>query len=394
VDAAPPVRIARVIGRLNVGGPAVQAIHLARRLDDEGFETLLLRGCESPREGSMDYLAEELGVEPVLIPSMHREVGPADVPALFRLVRELRRYRPAIVHTEAAKAGALGRLAALIAFPRKRSRPVLVHTFHGHSLEHYFPRRKAAFFLAIERFLARHTTSVIAVSDEVKHDLVRLGVTSADRIRVIQVGLDLGPFQLGGPERMDKRERKRAEWSIPDGAAVVTLVARVVPIKRVDRFLRIAALLAETEPDIHFVVVGDGELQDDLVESPEARSLGGRLHWAGFERDMPAVCFASDCVVLTSDNEGTPISLVEAQAAGVPAVSTRMGGAASVVQDGAGGRLVDRYDEAGFATAVLDSLARSGEYGEGGRAHVVERFSLDRLATDLAAVYRSLLERR
>jgi glycosyltransferase involved in cell wall biosynthesis len=386
------VRIARVIGRLNVGGPAVQAIHLARRMNDEGFETRLYRGCESPREGSMDYLAAELGVEPVLIPSMHREVGLSDVPALLRLVRELRRYRPDIVHTEAAKAGTLGRLATLTGF-RRRNRPVVVHTFHGHSLEHYFPRRKAAFFLAIERFLARRTTSVIAVSEEVKNDLVRLGVTSAERIRVIQVGLDLEPFQLQGPERAGKRDRKRADWGIPEGAAVVTLVARVVPIKRVDRFLRVASRLADSDPRVHFVVVGDGELQDSLVDSPEARALDGRLHWAGFERDMPAVCFASDCVVLTSDNEGTPVSLVEAQAAGVPAVSTRMGGAASVVQDGAGGRLVDREDEEGFAAAVLDSLARSGEYGEGGRAHVVERFSLDRLATDLAALYRGLLER-
>jgi glycosyltransferase involved in cell wall biosynthesis len=341
--------VARVIGRLNIGGPAVQALHLTRLLDEAGFDTRLYRGSESRAEGSMDYLAADLGVRPVLVRSMRRDVGMRDVPALGRLVLELRRYRPHIVHTEAAKAGTLGRLAALLAFGPRR--PVLIHTFHGHSLEGYFSPRRASAFLAVERFLARRTTLVIAVSEEVKQDLVRLAVTTPDRIRVIPLGLDLEAFRVRGEERAARRE---------------------------------------ADPGLRFAVVGDGELREELQASPEARALGGRLLWTGFERDMPAVCFASDCVVLTSDNEGTPVSLIEAQAAGVPTVSTRVGGAASVVHDGQTGRLVDPDDEAGFAAAVLDVLDRAEELGEAGRAHV-ERFSIHRLAADLSACYRSYL---
>jgi glycosyltransferase involved in cell wall biosynthesis len=379
-----PIRVARIIGRLNIGGPALQAIHLVKALEPFGFETRLYRGSESPSEGSMDHLAEELGVRPVLIPTMRREVGPGDAPALGRLIRELRRQRPAIVHTEAAKGGTLGRLAALIAFPRRR--PVIVHTFHGHSLEGYFSPRRAAFFLSIERFLARRTTLVLAVSQEVKDDLVRLGVTSAERIRVLRIGLDLRAFARTGAARDAARAAKRAEWGVPGGAPLVTLVARLVPIKRVDRFLRIAGLLADADPAIRFAIVGDGELRDELHASPAALALGERLRWTGFERDMPAVCFASDCVVLTSDNEGTPVSLIEAQAAGVPVVSTRVGGAATVVGEEG---LVDADDEVAFAAAVRERLAAGAPPGA---AQVTERFSLDALAAELASLYRELLD--
>lgn len=337
----------------------------------------------------MDYLAEQLGVRPVLVRSMRRDVGWRDVPALARLIRELRRYRPDVVHTEAAKGGTLGRLAALLATPG--SRPAIVHTFHGHSLEGYFSARRARLFLGVERALARRTALVIAVSDEVKADLVRLGVTGAGRIRVVPLGLSLAAFQAGPEERARARAEQRARWGVPADARVLTLVARLVPIKRVDRFLRIAALLAECDPAMRFVVVGDGELGDELRASAPARSIGDRLHWAGFERDMPAVCFASDCIALTSDNEGTPVSLIEAHAAGLPAVSTRVGGAPSVVLDGRTGLLVEPADEVRFAAAVSDCLERAGELGAAGRAHVLAHFSLDRLVDDLAGLYRSLL---
>jgi glycosyltransferase involved in cell wall biosynthesis len=338
----------------------------------------------------MDYLADELGVRPVRIRGMRREVGLADLPALMRLARALRRYRPAIVHTEAAKGGTLGRLAALVAFPRRR--PVIVHTFHGHSLEGYFSPRRARLFLAVERFLARRTTLVIAVSTEVKDDLVRLGVAQPSEIRVVPLGLDLASFRLGADERSRKREFKRAEWGIPPDSPLVTLVARLVPIKRVDRFLRIAERVAAADPSIRFAIVGDGELRDELRASPAARSLAERLLWTGFERAMPAVYAASDCVVLTSDNEGTPVSLIEALAAGVPVVSTQVGGAATVVAPaGATGRLVPVDDEAGFAAAIRELLARGDAGDRHGAAQVAGRFSLGRLAADLAGIYRELL---
>ncbi len=376
------IRVARVIARLNVGGPAIQAIALTRRLEPLGYDTLLIRGSEAPREGSMDHLAEELGVRPLRIARMGRELGVGDIGAFVSLVRVLRRLRPDIVHTHAAKAGTLGRLAALVP---GRGRPrVTVHTFHGHSLEGYFSRPKATLFRCVERFLAARTTRLIAVSAEVRDDLVRLAVAPAAFIEVVPLGLDLARFDVEPAARARRGGELRALLGIPAGARVVTLVARLVPIKRVDRFLAVARELADLD-DVWFLVVGDGELHDELraLAQPE------RIVWAGMQRDMPAVCFASDVVVLTSDNEGTPVSLIEAQAAGVPVVATRVGGAAAVV-DPRTGLLVDRDDVAGFACAVRTLLARGADAGDP-RAHVVEAFSLDRLVADVDALYRRLL---
>ena len=171
----------RIIARLNIGGPAIQAITLTRRMTERGYETTLVRGREEPDEGNMDYLARELGVQPVLVPWMRRNPGWRDVPALIALIRILRRERPQIVHTHAAKGGTLGRVAALIAFPRRRARPVLVHTYHGHSLTGYFSGRTASVFRRIERLLAPLTDVLIAVSDEVRDELVALGVAPAER---------------------------------------------------------------------------------------------------------------------------------------------------------------------------------------------------------------------
>ncbi|MGH2944331.1 MAG: glycosyltransferase, partial [Solirubrobacteraceae bacterium] len=218
-----PVRVARIIARLNVGGPAIQAITLSQRLAPLGYETLLIRGSEAPREGSMDYLAEELGVRPLRIARMGRELGLGDLAAFVALVRELRRFGPDVVHTHAAKAGTLGRLAALV--PGKGRPRVTVHTFHGHSLTGYFSRPRAALFVRVERFLAARTTRLIAVSDEVRDDLVRLGVAPAERFEVIPLGLDLSRFDVDGAQRAARRAQLRAELGIPAGARVVTLIA-------------------------------------------------------------------------------------------------------------------------------------------------------------------------
>jgi hypothetical protein len=188
------VRVTRIIARLNVGGPAIQAITLTRLLEPYGYRTRLVRGRESPDEGSMDYLADQYRVGPTLVSTMRRDPGPGDLVALFTLVRILRRDRPQIVHTHAAKAGTLGRFAALIAFPSRTRRPALVHTFHGHSLTGYFSPRTAAIFRHIERFLAARTDSLIAVSEQVRDELVRLGVADAGHFTVVRLGFDLSAF--------------------------------------------------------------------------------------------------------------------------------------------------------------------------------------------------------
>ncbi|MGI8429758.1 MAG: glycosyltransferase [Solirubrobacteraceae bacterium] len=392
------VRIARIIGRLNIGGPAIQAITLTRRLEPRGYQTHLVRGAEGADEGSMDYLARELAVVPSLIGSMRRAPGRGDLAALWQLIRILRRDRPQIVHTHAAKAGTLGRLAALIAFPSARRRPVVVHTFHGHSLTGYFSDATANVYRLIERWLARRSDALIAVSAEVRDDLVRLGVAAPERFVVVALGFDLAPF-IDDSGRARRRAVLRAQWGIDPDDDVVTLVARLVPIKRVDRFLRVARLLLDRartrsdRPTPRFVVVGDGELRQRLVASPEAQALGDRLLWAGFRRDMPDVCFASDVIVLTSDNEGTPVSLIEAQAAAVPVVGTDVGGVRSAVRDQETGLLAAPGDEPGLARAVASILAdrRLAErMGSAGREHAVRDYALERLLDDLDRLYRGL----
>src|SRR6266516_1973759 len=232
-----PVRVLRVIARLNVGGPAIQAITLSRQL-------------------------EERGVTPVSLPTLQRRIGLGDLAALLFLRRQIRDWRPQILHTHAAKAGALGRLAALLA-GRDRP-PVIVHTFHGHVLTGYFSPLVSALFTRIERSLARRSTCLIAVSEEVRADLVRLRVAPPERIVVVPLGFDLSRFQAPEEERRARREAFRASLGIPLEAPLVTLVGRLEPIKRVDRFLRVANLIEQ--PPAWFLVVGDGSLREQLHE--------------------------------------------------------------------------------------------------------------------------------
>jgi glycosyltransferase involved in cell wall biosynthesis len=391
-----PIRLTRIIARLNVGGPAIQAITLTAELSAYGFQTRLVRGVEDPAEGNMDYLAAQLGVRPTKITALRRDPGPGELQAIGALVRLLRRDRPQIVHTHAAKAGTLGRLATLIAFPDRRRRPLLVHTYHGHSLTGYFTPAVSAVYREIERRLAAPTDVLIAVSSEVRNDLVRLGVADTAKFRVVPLGFDLSAF-VEEHDRAERRRRLREQWRITPRNVVVTLVARLVPIKRIDRFLALARRLCERYPEARFVIVGDGELRKALQRSPDALVLGDRLTWAGFHRDMADVYFASDIVALTSDNEGTPVSLIEAQAAAVPVLATDVGGVRSVVADGVSGLLAAPGDSGALvagATRLLDDTALRERLGNAGRERVTARFTLDRLVADHVALYRELLARR
>jgi glycosyltransferase involved in cell wall biosynthesis len=386
-----PRRILRVIARLNLGGPSIQAITLTRALEERGYETRLVRGREGVREGSMDALAERLGVAPVNLPTLKRRIGLADLASLVFLVRQIREWQPHILHTHAAKAGALGRLAAVLA--GRRRPPVIVHTFHGHVLTGYFSPPVSAVFTAIERVLARFTTCLVAVSEEVRADLVRLRVAPPERIIVLPLGFDFSRFDVPEEERRERREAFRQSFGIPLDAPLVTLVGRLEPIKRVDRFLRVANLIEEPE-ETRFLVVGDGTLREELQQSPEASKLGNRLIWAGLRNDMPDVYFASDVLAVTSDNEGTNVSAIEAQATGMAVVSTRVGGMPSVVQDGETGFVAEPEHERALASAIArllfdDHLRLS--FGVAGEQLARARFSLDRLVTDADELYQQLL---
>lgn len=388
------IPVVRAISRL-VGGSSIQAITLTRELEPLGYRTTLVTGAAGAEEGTMEPLAARLRVAPVRLPGLQRSLGPHDLRAMLAMRRLLRDRRPQILHTHAAKGGTVGRIAAAT-LGRARP-PVIVHTFHGHVLRGYFNRGQAAFYTRVERQLAKGTTAIVAVAPEVKHDLVELGVAPEGKIEVVPLGFDLDPFLHPSRPPAEQRAAMRARLGLAPDAQVVSLIARLVPIKRVDRFLRVARLVAGERPETRFAVIGNGKLEDELRSSPAALALGDRLVWGGYQEDMPAVCFASDVVALTSDNEGTPVSLIEAHAAGLPAISTEVGGVRQVVEDGVSGFIRAREDEAGLARAIsalLSSDGRAAEMGARGRERVAARYTLARLSADIDALYRELLAGR
>ncbi|MBI1892853.1 MAG: glycosyltransferase family 4 protein [Candidatus Rokubacteria bacterium] len=384
-----PVRVARVIARLNVGGPAQHVVTLCARLPSARYESVLLTGREGPREGSMADLATQAGVRLVPVPGLGREVAPlGDARALVFLYRFFRRFRPDIVHTHTAKAGALGRVAARLA-----GVPVVAHTYHGHVLHSYFSRPATWLFATIERALARISTCLFTVSESVKDELARCRIGRPGQLVVVPLGLDLR--QLLEAEAW--RGSLRAELGLPPGAPLIGVVARLVPIKRHEQFLRAAALVRPRSPGCHFLIVGDGERGAELEKLARREGLADCLHFLGWRRDLDRIYADLDVVALTSANEGSPVSLIEAMAAGCPVVATRVGGVPDLVEEGVNGLLVRPGDPAALADALVDLLEdpeRRRRFGANGRKRVYPAYGAERLVADVDRLYTELLERR
>jgi glycosyltransferase involved in cell wall biosynthesis len=385
-----PIPGRRVIARLNVGGPALHVSYLSQGLDRIGYETTLVAGRIGGSEGSMEYVAQELGVEPLYVPELQREISPfADALAARRLLQVIRDVQPDVLHTHTAKAGAVGRMAALMA---GAARPkVVVHTFHGHVLRGYFGPSKTTAFSLLERGLAKATDVLIAVSPEVRDDLVELGIAPPDKIVVIRLGLDL-ETRLAAPS--GAREALRRELGVPHDRFLVAWLGRMTEIKRADDLLRAFARLRGTVPDADLLVVGDGPLREELEALAGELGIAASCHFTGFRSDVGSIYAASDAVVLTSANEGTPVSVIEAQAAGRPVVSTDVGGVRDIVADGRSGFVVAPGD----MDAVADRLARLAaqpelreRMGHEGREQAGTRYSVPRLVGDIDLLYRELL---
>ncbi|MGH7331322.1 MAG: glycosyltransferase family 4 protein [Candidatus Rokuibacteriota bacterium] len=381
------IRVLRVVARLNVGGPAMHVTLLTERLDSARYDSLLVAGTAAPSEG--DYLT--LRGRPLerlhMIPALGREIqGVQDLRALVALLALVLRFRPHIVHTHAAKAGTLGRLAALVGRV-----PIIVHTYHGHVFRGYFSPRRTRAFLTIERWLARRTNRLLAVSETVRSELLTLGIGTPKRLTVMPLGLDLGPFR----DCDQGRGFLRAELAVGDAVPLVGIVARLVPIKAHEMFLEAAAVVARRLPDCRFVVVGDGERRAELETLARNLGLGERVRFLGWRKDLDRIYADLDLVVLSSRNEGLPVSLIEAMAAGRPVVATRVGGAPDLVEDGVGGYLVASGDVAEMATAIhalLRDPERRRAMGEAGRKRVVPAFAADRLLADMQRLYAELVE--
>ena len=334
--------------------------------------------------------------ETAYLPGLRREIAPAaDAAALLHIFRRLRRFRPAIVHTHMAKAGSLGRLAALLynaaAGPRRAR---VVHTYHGHVLEGYFSTLSAGAFSAAERFLARRSDALLAVSSRVRRDLVEThAVGSADRFRVVPLGFDLEPFAAIGPEA---RRAARDRLALPDGARVVAFVGRLTAIKQPDLFLKAAARVAAAEPRAQFLVAGGGDLEAALRAAAGELGLAGRVRFLGWQRDIAAIYAASDVVAITSRNEGTPVALIEGMAAAVPAVCFAVGGVPDVIAGPELGVLIEPGHVEALAGAIGDLLRRDEEravMAGRARAHALDHYGVGRLVRDVDSLYRELLGR-
>lgn len=384
---AKKLKVIQVIARLNVGGPAIHTVLLAQRLDPERFETKLVTGLEGPAEGSMRDWAVSQGVTPVVIPELGREIQPlADQKVLLKLFRLFRREKPDVVHTHTAKAGFVGRLAARLA-----GVPVVVHTFHGHVFHGYFSPRKTRLFIGIEQVMARLSDRIITISPLQRQEIIQFGIASPEKIVIIPLGFDLEEFF----ECDRLRGRLRRELGLGEEVKLVGIVARLTGIKNHQLFLEAAAQVRRRDPGVHFVVVGDGELRLELEQQAAGLGLAGAAHFIGWRADLPAVYADLDLVALTSHNEGTPTTLIEAQASARPVVATAVGGVADIVGDGRTGYLVPPGNAALFAETVLQALQdKTGTMGQAGREAMRAGFTTQRLIDDMEKLYLAEYSRK
>lgn len=370
-------QVLRLITRLNIGGPAIQALMLTKALRN-AYPTLLGAGRVGVDEGEM--VDPEVDVFPL---PLRRRISPLnDLRSVMACRRIINGSGCRLIHTHMAKAGFVGRLAAFTSHQPVRT----IHTFHGHVLDGYFspPIEKA--FVAIERSLAEKTDVLVAVSPEVRDDLLALGIGTPEQWRVIPLGFHLEQFL----EVDQPRGKLRQEIGLTLDVPIVGAVGRFAPIKDHRLLLDAIALV----PDAHLVLVGDGEMRKLLQERARNKDLDGRVHFLGWRRDIADLLSDFDLVALTSLNEGTPVSLIEALAAGRPVVAASVGGVPSVVDEGETGWLVDDRQPALFAEKInhlLNEPEVRSRFGKRGRTLMIQRFSAERLVREISSLYDQLL---
>ena len=411
------MKIVRVIARLNVGGPARHVVWLTEGLKRPQYESLLVAGTVPESEDDMGYFATETGVTPVFVPEMSREISPRDALTVWKLYKLLRRERPDIVHTHTAKAGTVGRIAGffyrwvtpatLFARPRQCR---FVHTYHGHIFHSYYGPLKTRLFLLIEKMLARLATDRIVVISKQQREEIhkKFGVGRTGQFVVIPLGLDTKAF-------FDWRTRGREfreQLQVKQDDVLVGIVGRLTEVKNHQLFLQAAALWTDKfskEPSrrpVRFVIIGDGHLRNSLAEQARALGLAHSLEFVGSRRDIENVYPALDIVALTSLNEGTPLTLIEAMANARPVISTAVGGVVDLL-----GTPISRQTEtmfevrqrgisvpSGDATAFAEGLDRlvtdeglRREIGERGLQFVTGNYSKERLLEDIKSLYADLL---
>jgi len=375
---ASQVKVMQIIARMNVGGPAVIVAELMRGLDKSVVEQILVTGfCDENEADYLDTVAKD--VKATRIAGLGRSVSlVADLEAFFGLVSLIRKYKPDVIHTHTAKAGVLGRAASLLA----GRGAVRVHTFHGHLLHGYFNKVATQVVVLIEKFFVARTKVLIAIGSKVKDELIAAGIGKSEKYRVFFPGLPT-------PKAMTQVDAQ-ATLGLSTQTLYITFVGRLTQIKRPDRLLDVANECKQRGLDLRFLVAGEGE----LFESSKARAEREQLNvtFLGWRSDIAQIFAASDIAILTSDNEGIPLTLIQAAQAGLPIVATKVGSISDIVINESTGYLT--ASNASEMADAIEKLVRDAQLrkimGEAGKARANQYFSLERMLKDHADLYRSL----
>ena len=392
-------RILRIANRFNLGGPTFNVAYLSKYLPSE-YETLLIGGDREDNEASSSHILSDLGITPIIVPEMQREISLGVDMAAYRAIEKIiDDFKPDIDHTHASKPGAIGRLAA-----HNRKVPVIVHTFHGHYFHSYFGKLKTNMFKQIERSLAKRTSKIIAISDIQKHELsIEHRIAPPEKFAVIPLGFDLDRFRT---DTDAKRSLFRNEFNVKNDEVAIGIIGRLVDVKDHRYFLRLVKQVFDrTSKKVRFFIVGDGEMRQELETYctemgilfnayPNYEPADASLTFCSWRNDIDTINAGLDIVVLTSKNEGTPVSLIEAQASGTPVVSTNVGGVENVVAHGETGLLAGFENEEKMAEnlmSLIESYELRNTMAGKGWSHVGDRFHYGRLVSDMDALYRELL---
>lgn len=372
------IKVMRIIARMNVGGPAVQVSGLMRGLSVKDFDHRLYTGYCA--EDEADYLKEQApDVRAIQLDGLGRKVNPrADFLILFELIKEIRIFKPDVIHTHTAKAGVIGRLASILSMhPSKR-----VHTFHGHLLSGYFNPLITNLVIFIEKILAQKTNILVSVGEKVRDELLAKKIGKFSKYRIFPPGLAL--------KKLVDRESALKILGLESKFLYISFIGRVTQIKRPDRFLDMVEIIAKQSTNIKFLVAGGGDLLDECMKAAKQRGLP--VVFLGWRTDIENILSASDIVVLTSDNEGTPISLIQAGLAGKPTVSTNVGSVKEIVLDGKTGFVTELTPDSlanAISALIKDEVVRKN-FGAAANVHTHANYGVERLVKDHSLLYKEI----
>ncbi len=393
-------KVLRILNRFNLGGPTYNAGFLTKFLEND-FETVLVGGQNGDFEESSSFILDELGVDYNIIPEIRREINPVKDYIAYRKIRGIiRSEKPDIIHTHAAKAGMLGRMAAL-----KEGVPIIVHTFHGHVFHSYFNKYKTKFFISLEKYLANKSDKIIAISPRQKEEIQDFLDLEDDKLITVPIGIDIDKFKKGGE---DKRFYFRKQYKLGNDDIAIGIVGRLVPIKNHKMFIKSFSLLKrylQGSRSVKAFIIGDGELKLELVElakelglkvwqQGEAQDGTADIYFTSWIKDMSFVYNGLDIVTLTSLNEGTPITLIEAQASNKPVVATNVGGVADTLMSDVTGLLSRSKDIYGFYYNLLQLVINDSKrlkMGNNGYRFVKNKYDYRILVNNMRNLYESLL---